>query len=280
MASHLMDCAASMKLPASKKLVLMAFADSGDKFTRRALPGFETVLEWSGLARSRAMEVISELIEDGLLVRVAAATVGKRAEFVVFPKGCCVLHGEVPADAVPPASATARTSTRPGSGPADPGTQPGSGSGSGSGSGPDRTPSNLRISTTPSLPPTSGESPPTQLALVPEPDGDPPPKQTRRKKPARPVPDDWTLTPELRAWAVAEVPGLDIDTETKKWLDHHRAVDSQFREWGSAWKKWMRTAHQDLERRNRSRPQRSGPYTDDRWTSGEAAREWGEWGTT
>lgn len=96
MAIHLTECAALSELPASKKLVLMACADSADKDTRIALPGFDNIVRWSGLKRSRAMEVIAELVAEGYLVRRSSGRAGRRAEFYVFPAGCCAMHGPLP----------------------------------------------------------------------------------------------------------------------------------------------------------------------------------------
>jgi len=173
---HLTESAALLALPAAKKLVLMAFADSADKDTRVAIPGFDTVLQWSGLKRSQAYDVIAELVADGYLARRTAGRSGRRAEFYVFPGGgCCPLHGALP-DFVPPPPAVEPPGETPGSesgGPdPDPGSEqeeqssnvadcggqpsigaPGSGSGSGSASAPERTPSRLPGYNNPPNPP-------------------------------------------------------------------------------------------------------------------------------
>lgn len=178
MAMHFTEAAALLQLPAAKKLVLMAFADSADKDTRVAIPGFDTILQWSGLKRSQAYDAITELVDDGYLARRSAGRSGRRAEFYVFPRGaCCPLHGPLPDYAEPPADGQeeARNDADSGSGEPDPGQkaaegdadvdepaaaapQPstatsGSGSGSGTGSGLDRTPSRLPGSENPPNPP-------------------------------------------------------------------------------------------------------------------------------
>lgn len=180
MAMHFTESAALLPLPAAKKLVLMAFADSADKDTRVAMPGFDTVLQWSGLKRSQAYDVVAELVEEGYLARRTAGRSGRRAEFYVFPRGgCCPLHGAHP-DFVEQA-AQEEDAQESGSGGPDPDSvgeqhgqvaddavgdvelvgafeQPststqGSGSGSGSGSGLGRTPSRLPGSKNPPNPP-------------------------------------------------------------------------------------------------------------------------------
>lgn len=179
MAMHFTESAALLGLPAAKKLVLMAFADSADKDSRVAIPGFDTVMQWSGLKRSQAYDVVAELVEDGYLARRAAGRSGRRAEFFVFPRGgCCPLHSALP-DFLEPSPEDDETPTEDqgsGSGTPDPDLRteqaehqpevaaadgqpstrsPGSGSGSGTGSGLDRTPSRLPGSKNPPNPPAS-----------------------------------------------------------------------------------------------------------------------------
>lgn len=102
MAIHFLECAAHSTLPPSKKLALMAIADDADKTTRIGSAGLEAIMAWSGLKKSRALEVIAELVTDGYLRREKGGRIGRRAEFVVFPNGCCALHGPVnPGSAVP-----------------------------------------------------------------------------------------------------------------------------------------------------------------------------------
>jgi hypothetical protein len=104
MAGHYMDCAANTDLQASKKLVLMCIADDADKQSRIGRVGLDAIRTWSGLGRSRALEVIKQLVDEGYLVRHAAGRIGRQAEFVVFPAGCCPLHGPVPGYAPPAAT--------------------------------------------------------------------------------------------------------------------------------------------------------------------------------
>ncbi|TFV83132.1 hypothetical protein [Blastococcus sp. CT_GayMR16] len=97
MAGHYMDQAAHLvDMQAAKKLVLMCIADDADKLSRIGRVGLDAIMDWSGLKRSRALAVIAELVDEGYLVRHAAGRIGRQAEFVVFPGGCCPLHGPVP----------------------------------------------------------------------------------------------------------------------------------------------------------------------------------------
>lgn len=93
MSIHLIDCALKTTLPATHKLVLIAFANSADDLTRIAFPGQENVMTYSSTGRTRAYEIIAELVERGFLKLYKQGHRGRRAEYVVFPNGCCEGHG-------------------------------------------------------------------------------------------------------------------------------------------------------------------------------------------
>ena len=189
MSLHLIDCTKRLPLPASTKLVLLAFADSADGVTRLAYPGLEAVQEWGSVGRSRAMEIVAELVDLGLLEKRRAGHRGRRAEYLVFPRGCCPVHPAPPADddldgdtegsGVPDPSSTTGSARPDPTGPAEKGSGTAdslsvNGSGvpdpsesvrstgpstrKGSGKGPaQRTPSSART-TTPPHPPTADAS--------------------------------------------------------------------------------------------------------------------------
>jgi hypothetical protein len=69
----------------TKKLVLMALCDDASKDTRVAYPGMEKLRRWSGRSERRVVELVEELIRDGLLARKAFAFPGRHAEFIVYP---------------------------------------------------------------------------------------------------------------------------------------------------------------------------------------------------
>jgi hypothetical protein len=87
---HLIECAAKATdlLPA-EKLVLLAFADSADRQTRIAFPGLDNVQTGACVSRSRALELVGKLVDKGLLRKHRGGHRGRRAEYVVFPAGCC-----------------------------------------------------------------------------------------------------------------------------------------------------------------------------------------------
>jgi hypothetical protein len=66
-------------------------------------------------------------------------------------------------------------------------------------------------------------------------------------RPSRKCPEQFAVSDEMRKWASAKVPGVNIDRETESFRDHtFRAAIS---DWAGAWRNWMRKAV----------PQRMGP---------------------
>lgn len=93
MSGHLIGCVKKVQqLPTSHKLALVAFADSADDRTHIGFPGYEGVQEWAGVSRGRAAELIRDLTTWGYLRQHKRGHRGQRAEYVVFPDGCCDVH--------------------------------------------------------------------------------------------------------------------------------------------------------------------------------------------
>ena len=88
MSTHMLIAAAYVEdLDASAKLVLMAFADSGDEHTQETAPGLPKLRAWSGLSKSQVTRVTGQLVDAELLARVERARLGRRAVYRVFPRG-------------------------------------------------------------------------------------------------------------------------------------------------------------------------------------------------
>ena len=93
MSGHLIGCVKPIQdLGASQKLALTAFADSADDRTHIGFPGYEGVQEWAVVSRARAAELIRDLVQLGYLKPHKRGRRGQRAEYIVFPDGCCELH--------------------------------------------------------------------------------------------------------------------------------------------------------------------------------------------
>lgn len=72
-----------------------------------------------------------------------------------------------------------------------------------------------------------------------------------RKKPATRAPDSFEITEPMWAWAQEQgVVHERIETETAKFLDHHKANGSAFIDWPAAWRKWMRNVVDFAARRH------------------------------
>lgn len=106
-------------------------------------------------------------------------------------------------------------------------------------------------------PPETLRSPPEPLRSVPEilapeqgtgnrdigkragaPDGPTPAAKTPKRSTG--APDHIAVTDDMRTWARGK--GLDasrLATETERFLDHHRAKGSTFKDWTAAWRTWM-----------------------------------------
>ncbi|MEV8324600.1 hypothetical protein [Kitasatospora sp. NPDC056731] len=54
------------------------------------------------------------------------------------------------------------------------------------------------------------------------------------------APDHLVVTDAMRAWATRKgITAARLDTETERFLDHHRAKGSTFKDWIAAWRTWM-----------------------------------------
>lgn len=63
-----------------------------------------------------------------------------------------------------------------------------------------------------------------------------------RRKPERPIPDGWAPDGRVREWAAANVPGVDVDAEAGRFVDHALSVDRRARDWTAAFRNWLRKA--------------------------------------
>lgn len=120
MSVHLIECAAEVQLPPALKLALLCFADSGSTEGRVAKPGLDNLMRWTGVKRSRALEVVELLKELQLIAAHKRAYRGQRAEFVVFPNGCCERHGKASATVLEPVEESPEDQPENGSATPDP----------------------------------------------------------------------------------------------------------------------------------------------------------------
>jgi len=70
-------------------------------------------------------------------------------------------------------------------------------------------------------------------------------KESGARKRGTRIPDDFTVTPEMVAWAREKCPNVDGKRETEKFIHHWRGetgVKATKLDWDATWKKWMLTA--------------------------------------
>jgi DNA-binding transcriptional ArsR family regulator len=110
---------------------------------------------------------------------------------------------------------------------------------------------------------------PPQLTLVDEPEK---PAKAKRLAP-HVLPDDWTLSPELVAAALAQVPGLDIEREFARFRRHVHGTRKKWVRWDLAWGNWLDRVEPPARG---SRPGSSSrePYRDSIWEDGTADASW------
>lgn len=76
------------------------------------------------------------------------------------------------------------------------------------------------------------------------------------------IPDDFTVTPEMVAWALDKTPHVNGRLETEKFTNYWRAKAGSGaikRDWILTWKNWMLTA---AERSGRPAGRTHQPYRD------------------
>lgn len=56
------------------------------------------------------------------------------------------------------------------------------------------------------------------------------------------APDIFAITDQMRSWASGKAIRADLDRETERFLDHHRAKGTTYRDWTAAWRTWMSRA--------------------------------------
>lgn len=94
-------------------------------------------------------------------------------------------------------------------------------------------------------PPIEGQKPPeleieTDIETETKKEGSPAPPPASKR--ATGPPADFAIDDDQRAWAATNAPTVNIDRETERFLDHHRAKGSTFKDWRAAWRTWMSRA--------------------------------------
>lgn len=69
---------------------------------------------------------------------------------------------------------------------------------------------------------------------------EPIPRRTKPKRATRIAPHDFLVNAEMRAWASANHPGVNLDLETQKFRDHEFGTVRS--DWIATWRNWIRNA--------------------------------------
>jgi len=69
-------------------------------------------------------------------------------------------------------------------------------------------------------------------------------KTSGRRSAGTTAPEEFVVGEELRAWARDEGITVNLATQTRRFLDHHRSKGSRFKDWVAAWRNWMRKAQE------------------------------------
>jgi len=94
-----------------------------------------------------------------------------------------------------------------------------------------------------------------------------PAKNDTKQKPAKAapktatrIPDDFSVSEPMKAWAAENAKLVDWPAETEHFVDYWRAraKDDTKKDWAAAWRTWLRNAQKDLEGRGVTRRWQAG----------------------
>ncbi len=57
-----------------------------------------------------------------------------------------------------------------------------------------------------------------------------------------PIPVDFSISENLRAWAAQKMPQVNIDKEVETFLDHWRGNGKKMQDWNAVFRNWIRRA--------------------------------------
>lgn len=203
-------------LTMAQKSVLLALAGFHHHKTGDCFPSKESIAERSGASRDTVTRTIPQLIQGGW-ISVEGSRGRKSNRYVLHMRKA--QSSPVKPDDSQPVQDTQPADSQPVE-PADSDSQPADGA---------CQPADGAFST--------GRQ---SAAIVQRKNKEPTRERTRTR--ATPPPDRFPVTEDLRAWAAEHAPGVDLYNETQKFIDHHKARGSLFKDWTAAWRNWIRKA--------------------------------------
>ncbi|MBB4931810.1 hypothetical protein F4561_002630 [Lipingzhangella halophila] len=233
-----------------ERYVLVALAENARDTTRTCWPGFEDdetfVRRCRVNSRSQRYTVLKALIAKGAVENIRRGQKGVRAGYRIAPLAPAgASFGDIKDDIQGPENQDAESEQDASQHPEnqDAENQDADAQGPGFAHSGSRF-SNVRVPKTGTPSPQSPQSPHTYDPPPPDSDDgtlfatepEPEPKAKRKTR----VPDDFTVTPEMRAWAKEKTPLADVDFETEQFLDHWRSKGELRLDWTATWRTWMR----------------------------------------
>lgn len=94
-------------------------------------------------------------------------------------------------------------------------------------------------------------------------------KPSRTRRTPTTIPDDFSVTPEMRAWAATNTPAPDVNFTTDEFIDYWKTEGQKKSNWELTWKKRMRTKHEDMLARGWKPPKAraADPFNPGNWTA-------------
>jgi DNA-binding MarR family transcriptional regulator len=217
----------------TERLVLLAIADCASEDGANAYPSMAELRRKTGLSERGVQSAIGSLVKLGELF--VGRNMGPRGcnryrVIMATPADSAGVQAVHPADPAPPRRECTPQAVREAADPAP------------------RTPQTVRE--TPAAP---------APGTVPEPSIEPSGKRRRR---GTRIPDPFTVTPDMVAWARENCPTVDGRRETEKFINYWTAktgANATKLDWVATWKNWMLTA---AERSSNGRASPHRPYRD------------------
>ncbi len=66
-----------------------------------------------------------------------------------------------------------------------------------------------------------------------------PAKLASKPKVASTIPAGFALDDAMRAYALAKLPGVDVEAEFERFVERHKSIGSKFKDWSAAWRTWV-----------------------------------------
>lgn len=260
--------------------VLMGLANKADKRGRGAWPGQALLATWAKKTDRAARNDLGQLEELGLIRRgdqsLVAHLVADERPVVwdiamerTHERGRKPTSG--PKERTPTSDRKHSSGRKPTSAPSDDAGQetstgstvpPGSGlppEGTGSTVPRDRKHTSANTSLIPKdLLPTEEDTKAREDAdsggLFDAPPAEPKPKPKSRRKPETPIPADFNVTPEMKAWAASKSYTVDLGRQTFRFINHAHEKERRCRDWVAAWRNWIDKAQEIHDEDSRMRP--------------------------